>query len=210
MTISGKHQANTDISSGPDVATTGVSEAGVVSPTSRPPGRPLGHPKTGGRQKGVRNLVTREIREVAGKYTLRAVKRAWKLAEAAESEGVQLQALSLILAYGHGKPTDRQEITGADGGAITTAIEGGLNPLAEAAKRLNLIMVAGETAAAEPDVLKATPPPPSPLVIEEQPVSVLVAAEEPIDPTRLPENQRADNAALPPDFDRPTVIAKRI
>ena len=207
MTISGKHQANTDISSGPDVATTGVSEAGVVSPTSRPPGRPLGHPKTGGRQKGVRNLVTREIREVAGKYTLRAVKRAWKLAEAAESEGVQLQALSLILAYGHGKPTDRQEITGADGGAITTAIEGGLNPLAEMARRFSFIMASGESATADPVRLKTTSP--SSAVIEDHPVSVPDEAEEPIDPTRLPQNSRHDNAALPLDMGRTTVIRRR-
>ena len=47
---------------------------------------PANRPKTGGRKKGVPNKVTREIRELAQKYTLRAVKKVWKLAEGAEDQ----------------------------------------------------------------------------------------------------------------------------
>ena len=101
-----------------------------------------------------------------------------------------------------------QEISGPDGGPIETRREGGLNKEAEIARCALFVRALDDAATAEPDPLKATSPP-SPLVIEEQPISVLVAAEEPIDPTRLAENQRADNAALPLDTGRPPVITRR-
>ena len=71
----------------------------------RPPGRP----------KGSQNRATKAIREIAQKYTRRAVLRCWKLAKDADNQDVQLKALQLLLAYGHGRPVDRQEVSGADG-----------------------------------------------------------------------------------------------
>ena len=85
-------------------------------PAPRGPGRPIGKPKTGGRKKGIPNKVTREIREIAAKYTTRAVRAAWELATNAESEETRLKALALILSYGHGKPTQRTEVGGIEGG----------------------------------------------------------------------------------------------
>ena len=78
--------------------------AGLV----RPPGRP----------KGSRNKITKEIRAIAGKYSHRAIRSVWKLAQHAENLDVQLKALTLILAYAHGRPTDRQELTGKDGAPL--------------------------------------------------------------------------------------------
>jgi hypothetical protein len=159
-------------------------------------------PKTGGRQKGSRNKVTREIREVAGKYTLRAIKQIWSLAQKAENEDVRLKASSLILAYGHGKPTDRQELTGADGGAVEIKTGGGLGDLAEVARSLSFIMASGDAAAGiTVETQPLTPLQPKPL---DQPI-----VEVPVDPLRRPENQRADNRAVPTRSDRPQVITRR-
>jgi hypothetical protein len=69
----------------------------------------------GGRPKGSRNRVSREIRELAGKYSPRAVRHAWKLATEADDQSVQLKALELLLGYGHGKPTQRRELSGPEG-----------------------------------------------------------------------------------------------
>ncbi len=74
----------------------------------RPPGRP----------KGSRNRITKEIRAIAGKYSHRAIRSVWKLAQHAENLDVQLKALTLILAYAHGRPVDRQETTGKDGAPL--------------------------------------------------------------------------------------------
>ncbi len=70
-------------------------------------GAPKGRrkPEGSGRKKGTPNRITREVREIAQKYTARAVRQAWKLAKEAKSQDTQLKALELILAYGHGKPT---------------------------------------------------------------------------------------------------------
>ncbi len=71
--------------------------------TGAPKGRR--RPEGSGRKKGTPNRITREVREIAQKYTARAVRQAWKLAKEAKSQDTQLKALELILAYGHGKPT---------------------------------------------------------------------------------------------------------
>jgi hypothetical protein len=105
-------------------AATSRPGVGLAEPVigNRPPGRPKGYPKTGGRKSGTSNRITREIREIAQKYTRRALLQAWKLAQKAENEDVRLKALALILAYAHGKPTDRQEISGPEGKPLTTAV----------------------------------------------------------------------------------------
>jgi hypothetical protein len=61
----------------------------------------------------VKNHVTREIRALAGKYNLRAVKQVWKLAREAKNQDTQSKALELLLAYGHGKPQAIQLIGGS-------------------------------------------------------------------------------------------------
>lgn len=77
------------------------------------PGKRL---KTGGRKPGSRNKVTREIQELACKYTGKAVKLAWKITKESKEDSTRLAAIKLLLGYGHGKPTARQEIGGIEGG----------------------------------------------------------------------------------------------
>lgn len=95
------------------------------------------------------------------------------------------------------------EVSGPDGGAIETKVEGGLHPMLELYHRSKFVAAYGAAFGAEPDAPQPMP------VIEDHPVSVPAVAEEPIDPTRLAENQRADNAALPLDTGRPPVITRR-
>ena len=86
-------------------AETGETPAATASlVTLRPPGRP----------KGSVNKVNREIRTLAGKYTLRAVRQLWKLAEGAKDQTVQLKAIETILAYGHGRPSQTTLVGGVD------------------------------------------------------------------------------------------------
>jgi len=59
--------------------------------------------RRGGRQAGVPNKVTRDIRALAQKYTDRAIKRLAHLAENAESEAAQVAAIKEILDRGYGK-----------------------------------------------------------------------------------------------------------
>ncbi len=96
-------QANIAVNNSPELGPEDVADL------VRPPGRP----------RGSRNKATKAIREIAQKYTRRAVLRCWKLAKDADNQDVQLKALQLILAYGHGRPTDRQEISGPDGSDLT-------------------------------------------------------------------------------------------
>ncbi len=108
---------------------------------SRGPGAPKGRPKPAGsgRRPGVKNLVTREIRVLAGKYSLRAVRQTWKLAQEAKDQVVQLKALELLLAYAHGRPNQTQLIGGDGGHPIRTD---GLRPSdPEFARRLALMFL---------------------------------------------------------------------
>lgn len=72
-----------------------------------------------GRPKGVPNKVTREVREVAQKYTVKAINELAKMAgliegkPPAESEQVRKAALDSLLDRGCGKPA--QAVTGEDG-----------------------------------------------------------------------------------------------
>jgi hypothetical protein len=79
---------------------------------------PAKRPKTGGRKKGVANKVTREIRELTQKYTTKAVRMAWKIAQESNEDNTRLAAIRLLLGYGHGMPRQRQELTGADGAGL--------------------------------------------------------------------------------------------
>lgn len=67
-----------------------------------------------GRQKGTPNKVNRQIKEIAGKYTLRAVKEIWKLATTAKAEEVRFKALLELLAYAHGRPSQAVTVGGGE------------------------------------------------------------------------------------------------
>jgi hypothetical protein len=82
-------------------------------------------PRRAGRPRGSRNRVTREIRELAQRYTRRALRAAWKLSQEAGEEEVRLRALGLILSYGHGKPTQATEISAKIESKPVTAGEAG-------------------------------------------------------------------------------------
>ena len=83
--------------------------------------------RRGGREPGVPNKSTREIQEIARKYSGKAIEKAARMAGLildqmgevegiASSEQAQLTALQMILDRAHGKPA--QAVTGADGGPI--------------------------------------------------------------------------------------------
>ena len=82
-----------------------------MSPTKRA--------KAGGRKVGSVNKVTRELREVAGKYTAEAIERIVAIMREGESDAVRLQAAGMLLDRGHGRPA--QSLAPAEGsnGAIT-------------------------------------------------------------------------------------------
>jgi hypothetical protein len=199
-----------------------------VAEEKRQPGRPkgLGKVKGSGRKPGQPNKITQDLKETIMKRgkpleLLCDVVRGRKVrvgpqAGPGEPEYVypslqdRLSAARVLI--GKIAPDMRAtELSGPDGGPIKTKIDNGLSDEEDAATRLFHIIAkreaaAGITVSSRP--LKTVTPSP-PLAIEEQPVSVPVKAEEPIDPTRMPENQRPDNAAVPPGYDRPAVIAKR-
>ena len=78
------------------------------------PGAPKGRakPPGSGRQKGTPNKINREIRQIAGRYTMKALRQAWKLAQEATDQAVQLKAVELLLSYGHGRPAQIQLVGG--------------------------------------------------------------------------------------------------
>lgn len=96
----------------------------VVSPAAAPtkrrgPGRPKGLAKTGGRKPGVRNRVTRDLKEAAQRYTRRALKELWKIATTPSYPvEVRLKALESVLDRGHGRPARLIELSGPGGAPI--------------------------------------------------------------------------------------------
>ena len=82
----------------------------MATETKRP-GRPKGHPKTGGRKKGSPNKVTLEIREAAralvedpeGQQTLLLQYRKGNL---------NPSVLQMLYHYAYGKPKDTLELKG--------------------------------------------------------------------------------------------------
>ena len=81
----------------------------------RGPGRPF--------QKGVsgnpsgRPAVARDIQELCREKTPEAVAA---LMEALQKPGERVRAAEVLIAYGYGRPVQRQEHTGKDGGPIQT------------------------------------------------------------------------------------------
>ncbi len=99
----------------------------------------------------MKNLATREIKALAGKYSLRAVKQVWKLASEAKNPETRLKALELLLAYAHGKPSQTQ-LVGGTGDPIRTQhlADSSLGADGELARRLALLQaVVGQPQEAE-------------------------------------------------------------
>lgn len=67
-------------------------------------GRKPGMPKTGGRKKGVRNKIGRDVRDLAQKYTAEAIDTLAAIMRNGESETARALAADKLLDRGHGKP----------------------------------------------------------------------------------------------------------
>ena len=124
MDASGKYRANTRAVSKPVEARTARSEDEVppapvadVIPLVRPPGRPRGHPKTGGRKPGSKNKRTMEVMEALRPLVPKA-KRKLKALMDAQDEKVAFSACMGVLSYVFGRPVDRKEIAGAGGAPL--------------------------------------------------------------------------------------------
>ena len=98
--------------------------AGVVA-LPRGPGAPKGRakPPNSGRKKGTRNRVTREIAEIAQKHGKKIVDGLVAEFNKTEDAEVKVKIASLVLSYGYGQPTRRNEISGVGGGPIQQQTE---------------------------------------------------------------------------------------
>ncbi len=109
------------------------ASADVVDLPPRGPGRPTGEKKTGGRKPGSKNKRT-----LAGEQVLRplvpgAKRKIRALLEDKDPE-IVLRTATMIFQYCFGKPTERRELSGPDGGAVTM-----LNIAADAAKLIEAL-----------------------------------------------------------------------
>ena len=59
--------------------------------------------KTGGRQRGIPNKVTAELRDAAREYTADALKELARLAKHAKGEAARVAACRELLDRGHGR-----------------------------------------------------------------------------------------------------------
>ncbi len=66
----------------------------------------------GGRPKGSKNRITRDLKIAAGKYTLRSLRVLWKLASESPEPMIRLKAACELLDRAHGKPSQVQLIGG--------------------------------------------------------------------------------------------------
>ena len=98
----GNHPANSDT---------------VIPLTGRRPGRPKGLPKppNSGRQKGVRNHVSRDVKELALRDAPKMLAGLKKLALEATDERTRLAAITAYLDRAYGRPVQATELTGKDG-----------------------------------------------------------------------------------------------
>ena len=88
------------------------------------PGRPKGHPKTGGRTKGVPNKSTAKAREAIAAFVDANSSRleGW-LDKIEQDEGPRaaFDSFTKLVEY-HVPKLGRQEVTGPDGGAVQHAL----------------------------------------------------------------------------------------
>ena len=88
-----------------------------------------------GRPKGSPNKATGFIKDVAQRYGAECVGILYRIAHSGKSkESDRIAASEVILAYGYGKPTQRNEFAGPDGGAIPLSVEGVDEALAKLVK----------------------------------------------------------------------------
>ncbi|NBW16097.1 MAG: hypothetical protein EBR82_49750 [Caulobacteraceae bacterium] len=86
-----------------------------------PAGRPKGTPKTGGRQKGVPNKATADVKALAQKHGPEAIAEAVRIMKESESDPARMAAINCILDRAYGKAT--QMVANADGEAFRTVTE---------------------------------------------------------------------------------------
>jgi hypothetical protein len=83
--------------------------------------RPKGLAKTGGRQKGVPNKATADIKALAQEYGAEAVATLAKIMGSGEQPAAaRVSAAKELLERGYGKVSQPTELTGANGGPIET------------------------------------------------------------------------------------------
>lgn len=76
-----------------------------------PVGRKPGATKTGGRKKGVPNKITRDLKDIAGSYTEKAIATIVDLLDS-ENPSVRLGASRELLDRAHGKPRQAVDVGG--------------------------------------------------------------------------------------------------
>ncbi len=119
MDNSGKHLANTSTVSQPsETPEAAPGDADVVELPKRP-GAPKGRPKPvgSGRKTGTKNKRTVDAERFVQPLTAAAKRRLKAVLEGDDAE-LALKAANLVLSYRFGKPTERREVSGPDGGAI--------------------------------------------------------------------------------------------
>lgn len=71
-----------------------------------------------GRKLGVPNKVNAEVREIAQRYTEKAVKALADIVENSESDSARVAAANALLDRGHGRPSQSVSVSAPDGGPI--------------------------------------------------------------------------------------------
>lgn len=77
--------------------------------------------RRGGRQKGVPNKATRDIKALAGKHTPEALKTLVSIMQGSKSDAARVAAAKELLDRAYGRPA--QAITDPDGGPLTVVIK---------------------------------------------------------------------------------------
>jgi len=76
--------------------------------------------KTGGRAAGTPNKATVAIRDMAQRHSPDCVRKLHQMAmHPKTTEMARLRAIELLLAYGHGKPTESHELSGPGGAPLS-------------------------------------------------------------------------------------------
>lgn len=77
-----------------------------------------------GRKKGVRNKVTADVKAIAQQYGQEAITALVEIAISSDAPAAaRVSAANALLDRGYGKPAQSVELTGKDGGPISTKTE---------------------------------------------------------------------------------------
>ena len=176
--------------------------ANISEGEPRQPGPPKGSPKVpgSGRKKGTPNRVTRQVREIACKYTARAVRQAWKLATEAKNQETQLKALELILAYGHGRPPQVQLLggTGEEPVQLQRVRDGMRDNPRELARRLECMLTTAGLDKVVAQALSAGEGVDKPALEPPKTLAEAAVVLEPESPAKA-RPERANDAVEPPE-----------